>query len=216
MAFRFVFCLFAITVARTVAQPGAGYTHEELQTLTKFRQQHRQAPDTLCMARVHADQHPVARRSVIFLALERRTLDGRLCAAAFVQNRQVYTGCADVPNPDGVSGRPWCYVESQVHVLLVHGHNLGMRADSYVTAVVGRRRSRCVGILWCCVVQQSSVPEVVTVIRVCVCGSSAPVANYDAARAVAKRVLAAKAQEVQSYTARLHKAQQAAENALDM
>lgn len=51
---------------------------------------------------------------------------------------------------------------------------------------------------------------------VCVCGSSAPVANYDAARAVAKRVLAAKAQEVQSYTARLHKAQQAAENALDM
>lgn len=49
-----------------------------------------------------------------FVLLDRRTLDGRLCAAAFVQNRQAFTGCADVPNPDGVSGRPWCYVESQV------------------------------------------------------------------------------------------------------
>merc|ERR1712061_847615 len=44
----------------------------------------------------------------------RRTLDGRLCAAAFVQNGSVYTGCADVANPDGVSGRPWCYVEPQL------------------------------------------------------------------------------------------------------
>merc|ERR1712238_278805 len=36
------------------------------------------------------------------------------------------------------------------------------------------------------------------------------------ARSVAKRVLAAKAHEVQGYTAQLHKAQQAAESALDM
>ena len=41
-------------------------------------------------------------------------MDGRLCAAAFVQSRQAYTGCTDAPNPQGVSGRPWCYVESQV------------------------------------------------------------------------------------------------------
>ena len=50
------------------------------------------------------------------VVLDRRTLDGRLCAAAFVQNRQAFTGCADVPNPDGVSGRPWCYVEAQVPI----------------------------------------------------------------------------------------------------
>ena len=40
--------------------------------------------------------------------------DGRLCAAAFVQNRKSYTGCTDAPNPSGESGRPWCYVEAQV------------------------------------------------------------------------------------------------------
>ena len=39
--------------------------------------------------------------------------DGRLCAAAFVQNRKSYTGCTDAPNPSGESGRPWCYVEAQ-------------------------------------------------------------------------------------------------------
>ena len=42
--------------------------------------------------------------------------DGRLCAAAFVQNRRSYTGCTDAPNPSGESGRPWCYVEAQAHV----------------------------------------------------------------------------------------------------
>ena len=41
--------------------------------------------------------------------------DGRLCAAAFVQNRRSYTGCTDAPNPSGESGRPWCYVEAQAH-----------------------------------------------------------------------------------------------------
>ena len=61
-----------------------GYTREQLQPLTKFRQQHR------------------------------RTIDGRLCAAAFVQNRNAYTDCTDAPNPAGESGRPWCYVEAQL------------------------------------------------------------------------------------------------------
>ena len=45
--------------------------------------------------------------------------DGRLCAAAFVQNRRSYTGCTDAPNPVGGSGRAWCYVEAQV--LSFHG-----------------------------------------------------------------------------------------------
>ena len=44
----------------------------------------------------------------------RRTIDGRLCAAAFVQNRKAYTGCTDATNPIGESGRSWCYVEPQV------------------------------------------------------------------------------------------------------
>merc|ERR1712146_781644 len=44
----------------------------------------------------------------------RRTIDGRLCAAAFVQNRKSYTGCTDASNPNGESGRAWCYVEPQL------------------------------------------------------------------------------------------------------
>lgn len=61
-----------------------GYDREQLQPLTQFRQKHR------------------------------RTIDGRLCAAAFVQNRQAYTGCTGAPNPVGESGREWCYVEAQL------------------------------------------------------------------------------------------------------
>ena len=60
------------------------FNRDLLQPLTKYRQQHR------------------------------RTVDGRLCAAAFVQNRKAYTGCTDASNPIGESGRPWCYVEPQV------------------------------------------------------------------------------------------------------
>merc|ERR1719321_1156070 len=64
--------------------PDDGYSREQLQPLTQFRQQHR------------------------------RTIDGRLCAAAFVQNRKSYTGCTDAANPAGESGRAWCYVEAQL------------------------------------------------------------------------------------------------------
>lgn len=79
-----VFALVSAVSAAGVDEPAVGYTREELQPLTKFRQQHR------------------------------RTIDGRLCAAAFVQNRKAYTDCTDAPNPAGESGRPWCYVESQL------------------------------------------------------------------------------------------------------
>jgi len=46
----------------------------------------------------------------------RRTVDGRLCAASFVQTGTAYTGCTDAIDPNGVSGRPWCYVEAQLTV----------------------------------------------------------------------------------------------------
>ena len=44
--------------------------------------------------------------------------DGRLCAAAFVQNRKSYTGCTDAANPAGENGRPWCYVEAQARDMI--------------------------------------------------------------------------------------------------
>merc|ERR1719188_2199999 len=80
---------FALVVALPVmasAKAPASYGKDQLEPLTKFRQQHR------------------------------RTVDGRLCAAAFVQHRQLYTGCTDAPAPNSVSGRPWCYVEPQLGV----------------------------------------------------------------------------------------------------
>ena len=59
-------------------------------------------------------------------------MEGRLCAAAYVHNSQAYTvralaailwyrgarcalacaqDCTSASNPDGISGRDWCYVE---------------------------------------------------------------------------------------------------------
>merc|ERR1712183_59938 len=64
--------------------PAENYAREQLQSLTKFRSQHR------------------------------RTIDGRLCAAAFVQDRQTFTDCTATINPVGETGREWCYVEPQV------------------------------------------------------------------------------------------------------
>jgi len=79
-----ILSFLVICIVGLMAQgPEEGYSREQLQPLTNFRQQHR------------------------------RTIDGRLCAAAFVQNRKSYTGCTDAPNPTGESGRPWCYVEAQ-------------------------------------------------------------------------------------------------------
>merc|ERR1719188_2362711 len=78
---------FALVVALPVmasAKAPASYGKDELEPLTKFRQQHR------------------------------RTVDGRLCAAAFVQSRVAHTGCTNAANPEGASGRPWCYVEPQL------------------------------------------------------------------------------------------------------
>ena len=48
-----------------------------------------------------------------FREQHRKTVDGKLCAAAFVQDRQAYTGCATARNPAGEYGRAWCYIEPQ-------------------------------------------------------------------------------------------------------
>ena len=60
------FCVVACAARLSVARlPAGGATHEQLQPLTRNRQQHR------------------------------KTVDGRLCAAAFVQDRQAFTGCTE-------------------------------------------------------------------------------------------------------------------------
>ncbi|PFH33369.1 PA14 domain-containing protein [Besnoitia besnoiti] len=46
--------------------------------------------------------------------VHRKTTDGRLCAAAFVQDNVTYTDCTNSKAPDGTIGRPWCYVEVQL------------------------------------------------------------------------------------------------------
>ncbi|GAB64583.1 LCCL domain, partial [Plasmodium cynomolgi strain B] len=49
-----------------------------------------------------------------FRQQHRKTLDGRLCAAAFLHDDQTYTDCTNATSPDGTSGREWCYVEVQL------------------------------------------------------------------------------------------------------
>lgn len=49
-----------------------------------------------------------------FRQQHRKTLDGRLCASAFLHADQTYTDCTDAVSPDGTSGREWCYVEVQL------------------------------------------------------------------------------------------------------
>ena len=81
----FAICVCCYVLSIAVGQsPELGLTRAQLQPLTEFRQQ------------------------------RRKTVDGRLCAAAFVQNRKAYTDCTAVANPAGESGRPWCYVKAQV------------------------------------------------------------------------------------------------------
>ncbi|CAJ1354147.1 unnamed protein product [Effrenium voratum] len=47
-----------------------------------------------------------------FRAKHERTQDGFLCAAAGVKDEQAFTGCTNLPAPDGTNiGRKWCYIE---------------------------------------------------------------------------------------------------------
>ena len=100
---------------------------------------------SLLVAAQHRQQH-------------RRTVDGRLCAAAFVFDRQTHTGCSDGSNPVGEHGREWCYVDAQVArharqrsppVVVCDAHSVAVPC-----AVVGRRRRgarlgllRCMGFM---------------------------------------------------------------------
>mmetsp|Transcript_25819 Transcript_25819/g.65091 ORF Transcript_25819/g.65091 Transcript_25819/m.65091 type:complete len:236 (+) Transcript_25819:268-975(+) len=74
--------------ARTLRTSFAAYNADKFIPLTRFRQQHR------------------------------RTEDGRLCAAAFIQDQQPFTNCTDIaaptPSAENVVGREWCYVEAQL------------------------------------------------------------------------------------------------------
>lgn len=70
---------------KDIAIPLTGeYDREELQKLTEYRQRHR------------------------------KTIDGMLCAAAFVRNGNKFTDCTTTEAPDGSVGREWCYVEVQL------------------------------------------------------------------------------------------------------
>ncbi|AFZ80603.1 hypothetical protein BEWA_034610 [Theileria equi strain WA] len=60
------------------------YDHLELLKLTEFRQRHR------------------------------KTINGALCAAAFIRNGNKFTDCTVTEAPDGSVGREWCYVEVQL------------------------------------------------------------------------------------------------------
>ncbi|XP_954684.1 uncharacterized protein TA19560 [Theileria annulata] len=48
------------------------------------------------------------------LQRHRKTLDGALCAAAFVRNGNTFTDCTTTEAPDGSVGREWCYLEVQL------------------------------------------------------------------------------------------------------
>ncbi|EDO08281.1 PA14 domain family protein [Babesia bovis T2Bo] len=45
----------------------------------------------------------------------RRTVEGHLCASAFVEKNQIYTDCTMEVAPDGTVNREWCYLESQLN-----------------------------------------------------------------------------------------------------
>ena len=118
--------------------------------------------------------------------------DGRLCAAAFVQNRKSYTGCTDAANPAGESGRPWCYVEAQVAVRGSHlGVTVAMHALRFVVQLLGADAKESA---W---------------------NFCAAAVDYDALRKEVTAVFADRSSEVQRLVAKLRKTQRAAEKALD-
>ncbi|ORM40020.1 Cleavage and polyadenylation specificity factor subunit 5 [Babesia sp. Xinjiang] len=50
-----------------------------------------------------------------YRARARRTVEGHLCASAFVEKNQIYTDCTLEVAPDGTENREWCYHESQLN-----------------------------------------------------------------------------------------------------
>ena len=163
--------------------------------------------------------------------------DGRLCAAAFVQNRRSYTGCTDAPNPSGESGRPWCYVEAQVRErpTLELAFKYGRADKSYPPCFCN---PWCVAALMCLVrfLLRLDTRTQMLVGHVLLCASfpcsalcqllgtdaaeaawnyCAAVVDYDALRKEVITVFADRAVEVHGLVAKLQKTQRAAEQALD-
>ena len=94
-----MFCarlLFAALVAGAAAQDADGLSREQLKPSTSFRQQHRR---TVCDWDLHLGMAAVSWLG----AAHDWQVDGRLCAAAFVQDKHVYTGCTDVPGLAGAA-----------------------------------------------------------------------------------------------------------------
>ena len=116
--------------------------------------------------------------------------DGRLCAAAFVQNRRSYTGCTDAPNPVGGSGRAWCYVEAQL--LLFHGLARCICFDLFLLCELLASDALAPSWDFC-----------------------APTVDYDIMRKEASAIFDAKVNEVQSMVSKLLQTQRAAEQTLD-
>jgi len=74
----------SISLCFLLVVEAVGYKGQPLEPLTKFRQTHR------------------------------KTMDGRLCAAAYVHDSQAFSDCTSAVDPGGASGKEWCYVEEQV------------------------------------------------------------------------------------------------------
>ena len=115
--------------------------------------------------------------------------DGRLCAAAFVQDRRSYTGCTDAPNPSGGSGRAWCYVEAQA--CSAAWVSVCMAFHDWFRELLG---SEPVAAAW---------------------DFCAPAVDYDVARKEMSAIFDAKITEVQAIVAKLLQTQRAGEQALD-
>ncbi|GIX60935.1 PA14 domain-containing protein [Babesia caballi] len=61
------------------------------------------------------DENDVMYYLTQYRARPRRTLEGNLCASAFVEKNQIYTDCTREVAPDGTQDREWCYHESQLN-----------------------------------------------------------------------------------------------------
>ncbi|CRG94711.1 LCCL-like protein, putative [Plasmodium gallinaceum] len=81
---EFLYVIYLILILIIQLCYSQNYDKENLKKLTEYRQQHR------------------------------KTVDGRLCAAAFVQDDQTYTDCTKATDPNGITGKEWCYVEVQL------------------------------------------------------------------------------------------------------
>ncbi|GBE58849.1 PA14 domain-containing protein, putative [Babesia ovata] len=80
-----------------------------------------------------------------YRARPRRTVDGNLCAAAFLEKNQIYTDCTREVAPDGTQDREWCYHESQLTGKLERDWGFCVPPPNYErirSAVIGRIREK--------------------------------------------------------------------------